>query len=97
MAHLLLNKHGELEVGQQMVRTEPFKGGRIQTHTTRCSMRIRDVLTSAWFFAMDTSVRATTFSQFAHNVKEEALHAGKVVGGDVSHGVSMATTLRCVR
>ena len=46
-------------------------------------MRIRDVLTSALFFAMATSVHATAFRQFADNVKEEAFHAGKVVGGDV--------------
>ncbi len=53
-------------------------------------MKTHHVFVSALFFALATSAHATTFAQFAHNVKEDAVHAGKKVvqvGAETGHAV----------
>ena len=53
-------------------------------------MKIRYVFTSALFFAVATSASAMTFRQYAHNVKTDAVHAGKKilqVGANTGHAV----------
>lgn len=79
----------------QAIGTVPF-AGRVNARPVqsrlnrRCRMKTHYVFVSALFFALATSAHATTFTQFAHNVKEDAVHAGKKVvgvGAETGHAV----------
>lgn len=43
-------------------------------------MKTQYVVASALLFALATAVHAETVGQYAHNVKEDAVHVGKKVG-----------------
>ena len=53
-------------------------------------MKTRYVFASTSLFAVATAAHTATFSQFAHNVKNDAAHAGKKVvqvGAETGHAV----------
>lgn len=53
-------------------------------------MKTHYVIASAFLFAVATSASAMTFTEYAHNIKTDAVHAGKKllqVGADTGHAV----------
>ncbi|WP_156030144.1 hypothetical protein [Thiomonas sp. FB-Cd] len=53
-------------------------------------MKTHYVITSVFLFAVATSASAMTFTEYAHNLKTDAIHAGKKivqVGADTGHAV----------